>query len=70
MQQQQLLTCSRHMVFLQPFTRLHAALLCFPAEETNTRVAWFSIVSLAVCVGSACCQLLYLKKFFQRKKLL
>eukprot|EP00882_Tetradesmus_deserticola_P004555 GHRQ01004801.1.p1 GENE.GHRQ01004801.1~~GHRQ01004801.1.p1 ORF type:complete len:205 (+),score=53.30 GHRQ01004801.1:156-770(+) len=39
-------------------------------EETNSRVAWFSIASLAVCVGSAGCQLLYLKKFFQRKKLL
>jgi hypothetical protein len=45
-------------------------LLCCLAEETNSRVAWFSIISLAVCVGSACCQLLYLKKFFQRKKLL
>eukprot|EP00879_Flechtneria_rotunda_P000343 GHRR01000434.1.p1 GENE.GHRR01000434.1~~GHRR01000434.1.p1 ORF type:complete len:204 (+),score=54.32 GHRR01000434.1:229-840(+) len=39
-------------------------------EETNTRVAWFSIVSLAVCVASAAFQLLYLRKFFQRKKLL
>lgn len=39
-------------------------------EETNTRVAWFSIFSLAVCVASAGFQLLYLKKFFQRKKLL
>eukprot|EP00775_Hariotina_reticulata_P012968 gene12968-13097_t len=39
-------------------------------EETNTRVAWFSIVSLAVCVASAGFQLIYLKKFFQRKKLL
>jgi hypothetical protein len=41
-----------------------------PAEETNTRVAWFSIFSLAVCVASAAFQLMYLRKFFQRKKLL
>ena len=41
-----------------------------PAEETNTRVAWFSIFSLAVCVTSAVFQLMYLRKFFQRKKLL
>ncbi|KAF8071156.1 emp24 domain-containing protein [Scenedesmus sp. PABB004] len=39
-------------------------------EETNARVAWFSIFSLAVCVASAGFQLVYLKKFFQRKKLL
>lgn len=40
------------------------------AEETNSRVAWFSIFSLAVCVASAVFQLMYLRKFFQRKKLL
>jgi hypothetical protein len=40
------------------------------AEETNSRVAWFSIFSLAVCVGSAVFQMMYLRKFFQRKKLL
>jgi len=40
------------------------------AEETNARVAWFSIFSLAVCVASAVFQLMYLRKFFQRKKLL
>eukprot|EP00877_Chromochloris_zofingiensis_P008285 jgi/Chrzof1/370/Cz01g13130.t1 len=39
-------------------------------EATNSRVAWFSIFSLAVCVVSACWQLWYLKRFFQRKKLL
>lgn len=39
-------------------------------EITNTRVAWYSIVSLAVCVGATVWQLWYLKKFFQRKKLL
>jgi len=39
-------------------------------EEVNTRVAWFSIFSLAVCVAAACFQLWYLKKFFKTKKLL
>lgn len=40
------------------------------SEVTNGRVAWFSILSLAVCIGSAVWQLFYLKKFFMRKKLL
>jgi hypothetical protein len=39
-------------------------------EETNTRVAWFSILSLGVAVGCSVVQLWYLRKFFQRKKLL
>ncbi|EFJ44742.1 hypothetical protein VOLCADRAFT_82736 [Volvox carteri f. nagariensis] len=40
------------------------------SEETNTRVAWFSIASLGVCVASALVQLWYLRRFFKRKKLL
>ncbi|GFR47262.1 hypothetical protein Agub_g8949 [Astrephomene gubernaculifera] len=40
------------------------------SEETNTRVAWFSIASLAVCVASALVQLWYLRRFFKRRKLL
>ncbi|GIL61994.1 hypothetical protein Vafri_16325 [Volvox africanus] len=40
------------------------------SEETNTRVAWFSIASLGVCVASALLQLWYLRRFFKRKKLL
>lgn len=40
------------------------------SEDTNSRVAWFSIASLAVCVSSGVWQLWYLKRFFQRKKLL
>merc|ERR1712205_196961 len=39
-------------------------------ESTNTRVAWLSFVSLAVCIGLCVWQILYLKQFFQRKKLL
>ena len=39
-------------------------------EETNTRVAWFSIFSLVVCVAAGAAQVLYLKSFFVRKKML
>jgi hypothetical protein len=56
-----------HMTALASFGGLSVAVA---AEETNTRVAVFSIVALAVCVASAGAQLWYLKKFFQRKKLL
>ncbi len=40
------------------------------AEKTNTRVAMYSIMALLVCVASGLWQLWYLKRFFQRKKLL
>lgn len=53
-----------------PSVKLILLHVLYPAEETNSRVAWFSLVSLAVCIASAGFQLLYLKKFFQRKKLL
>jgi len=43
--------------------------LCF-AEITNTRVAFYSLGSLLVCITSGVWQLWYLRKFFQRKKLL
>ena len=40
------------------------------AEATNSRVAWLSITSLLVCVALAVWQVVYLKGFFERKKLL
>ncbi|CAN4110661.1 unnamed protein product [Withania somnifera] len=40
------------------------------SELTNTRVASFSIASLAVCVLAAVLQILYLKRYFQKKKLI
>jgi hypothetical protein len=40
------------------------------AEKTNTRVAVFSILSLLVCIASGGLQLFFLRRFFQRKKLL
>ncbi|MEW5301731.1 MAG: hypothetical protein WDW38_008360 [Sanguina aurantia] len=40
------------------------------SEETNSRVAWYSVGSLAVCVLSGVWQVWHLRRFFQRKKLL
>ncbi|CAO2828377.1 unnamed protein product [Amaranthus hypochondriacus] len=40
------------------------------SEKTNTRVALFSIMSLAVCITVSTSQLLYLKRYFQKKKLI
>ncbi|XP_010498648.1 PREDICTED: transmembrane emp24 domain-containing protein p24delta5 [Camelina sativa] len=40
------------------------------SEKTNSRVAWFSIMSLGVCVVVAGTQILYLKRYFHKKKLI
>ncbi|GAB4847828.1 hypothetical protein Ancab_026889 [Ancistrocladus abbreviatus] len=40
------------------------------SENTNTRVALFSIMSLGVCITVSILQLLYLKRYFQKKKLI
>ncbi|XP_052194848.1 transmembrane emp24 domain-containing protein p24delta3-like [Diospyros lotus] len=40
------------------------------SERTNTRVAWFSIMSLGICIVVSVLQLWYLKRFFQKKKLI
>ncbi|XP_022927935.1 transmembrane emp24 domain-containing protein p24delta4-like [Cucurbita moschata] len=40
------------------------------SEKTNGRVAWFSIMSLGVCILASTLQLWYLKRFFQKKKLI
>ncbi|KAF5731958.1 putative Transmembrane emp24 domain-containing protein 10 precursor [Tripterygium wilfordii] len=41
------------------------------SETTNGRVAWFSFMSLGVCIGVSALQVLYyLKQFFQKKKLI
>lgn len=39
-------------------------------ETTNSRMAWFSITSMFICLSVAGLQIWYLKSFFQRKKLL
>ncbi|RDX72231.1 Transmembrane emp24 domain-containing protein p24delta3, partial [Mucuna pruriens] len=40
------------------------------SEKTNGRVAWFSIMSLGVCVLVSVLQVCYLKRFFLKKKLI
>ncbi|ONK61395.1 uncharacterized protein A4U43_C08F29460 [Asparagus officinalis] len=40
------------------------------SERTNARVAWFSIMSLGVCVVVSILQLWHLKTFFRKKKLI
>ncbi|KAH7575714.1 hypothetical protein ACOSQ2_004684 [Xanthoceras sorbifolium] len=40
------------------------------SEKTNGRVAWFSIMSLGVCIVVSALQVWHLKRFFQKKKLI
>ncbi|KQK19048.1 transmembrane emp24 domain-containing protein p24delta3 [Brachypodium distachyon] len=40
------------------------------SEKTNARVAWFSILSLGVCIVVSFLQLWHLQGFFQKKKLI
>ncbi|KAK3419815.1 hypothetical protein EUGRSUZ_G00581 [Eucalyptus grandis] len=40
------------------------------SEKTNGRVAWFSIMSLGLCIVVSALQIWYLKRFFQKKKLI
>ncbi|XP_057973407.1 transmembrane emp24 domain-containing protein p24delta3-like [Malania oleifera] len=40
------------------------------SETTNSRVAWFSIMSLGVCIMVSAWQLWHLRHFFQKKKLI
>ncbi|KAF9608440.1 hypothetical protein IFM89_009806, partial [Coptis chinensis] len=40
------------------------------SELTNSRVAWFSVMSLGVCIVVSGLQLWHLKHFFQKKKLI
>ncbi|XP_004490357.1 transmembrane emp24 domain-containing protein p24delta4-like [Cicer arietinum] len=40
------------------------------SERTNGRVAWFSIMSLGLCILVSALQLWYLKHYFRKKKLI
>ncbi|KAA3476746.1 transmembrane emp24 domain-containing protein p24delta5-like [Gossypium australe] len=40
------------------------------SEATNARVAWFSIMSLGVCIVVSVLQIWYLKRYFVKKKLI
>ncbi|KAH1051903.1 hypothetical protein AAZX31_08G183900 [Glycine max] len=40
------------------------------SESTNARVAWFSFMSLGVCIAVSVLQLWHLKRYFHKKKLI
>ncbi|KZV35113.1 transmembrane emp24 domain-containing protein p24delta3-like [Dorcoceras hygrometricum] len=40
------------------------------SEKTNSRVVWFSIVALGACIAATIFQLWYLRRYFQKKKLI
>ncbi|RDX71550.1 Transmembrane emp24 domain-containing protein p24delta3, partial [Mucuna pruriens] len=40
------------------------------SESTNARVAWFSIMSLGMCIAVSVLQLWHLKRYFHKKKLI
>jgi len=40
------------------------------SETTNGRVAWYSIMSLSICVLVSLLQVWYLKRYFLKKKLI
>ncbi|VVA90605.1 unnamed protein product [Arabis nemorensis] len=39
-------------------------------EKTNSRVAWYSIMSLGICIVVSGLQVVYLKHYFEKKKLI
>uniref|UniRef100_A0A1J3GR32 Transmembrane emp24 domain-containing protein p24delta3 n=2 Tax=Noccaea caerulescens TaxID=107243 RepID=A0A1J3GR32_NOCCA len=39
-------------------------------EKTNSRVAWYSIMSLGICIAVSGLQVVYLKQYFEKKKLI
>jgi len=40
------------------------------SESTNSKAAWLSIMTLTTCVVLSAWQMMYLTKFFQKKKLI
>ncbi|XP_057806174.1 transmembrane emp24 domain-containing protein p24delta3-like [Salvia miltiorrhiza] len=40
------------------------------SEKTNARVAWYSLMSLGVCILVSLAQIWHLKRYFQKKKLI
>jgi len=57
------------MIFLSGYLFREAEMRVV-SEKTNARVAWFSIMSLGICITVSGLQLWYLKRFFQKKKLI
>ncbi|KAL1543841.1 transmembrane emp24 domain-containing protein p24delta4-like [Salvia divinorum] len=40
------------------------------SESTNSRVAWFSLMALAISIVTSTLQILYLRRYFRKKKLI
>ncbi|CAN8305738.1 unnamed protein product [Cochlearia groenlandica] len=40
------------------------------SEKTNSRVAWYSMMSLGVCIAVSGLQVVYSKQYFEKKKLI
>jgi hypothetical protein len=53
----------------QTFQRHREAGFRNTSESTNARVAWWSLFTTALVVGLGIWQVLYLKSFFKKKKL-
>lgn len=41
-----------------------------PAESTNSRVLWFSVLSIVVLLGMGSWQIIYLRSFFKSSQLI
>ena len=52
------------------FARKQELLLKEAIESTTSRIQWFSIISIGILVVTSVWQLIYLRSFFQSKKLL
>eukprot|EP00850_Spirogloea_muscicola_P024607 SM001139S24273 [mRNA] locus=s1139:75:745:+ [translate_table: standard] len=52
------------------YFRLREEIMRNTNENTNARVAWFSLIALFICLGLAAWQLWHLKVFFEHKKIL
>jgi hypothetical protein len=46
------------------------ALFDLSTESTNSRVLWLSLLSLTFLIGSTVWQIFYLKRYFQKKKII
>uniref|UniRef100_A0A804QRS3 GOLD domain-containing protein n=1 Tax=Zea mays TaxID=4577 RepID=A0A804QRS3_MAIZE len=60
----------QRMVMLLPRDNNREADMRTVSERTNSTVAWFSILSLGVCVAVSVLQLWHLQGFFRKKKLI
>ncbi|KAG8364079.1 hypothetical protein BUALT_Bualt19G0089000 [Buddleja alternifolia] len=52
------------------YLRSREAEMRIVSETTNARVAWYSIMSLGICILISLAQIWYLKRYFQKKKLI